>query len=335
MSADATLRPFDPASDYPGAAELLCAVNRHDGVDWLPDAASLEHDLAHDGSFRPSVDALVAESGGRMAGLVTTAWRQRGDKVVHRIELVVRPEARRHGIGGRLLAWAEGHIADRVASGEAGPAGLTQELGGWADDGVPGSPELAASHGYRAVRYGMDMLRPLTGPAAASIPDVPLPPGIELRPVVPADHRRIWEADVEAFRDHWEAATRTDADFDWWFSLPNLDTSLWQVAWEGDEVVGSVFVVIDADENARLGVNRGWLHHVSTRRPWRRRGVASALIAASLRALQARGVDEAALGVDTENTSGAVRVYERMGFVRHHTGVHYRKSLAIPARASS
>ncbi len=79
-------------------------------------------------------------------------------------------------------------------------------------------------------------------------------------------------------------------------------------------------------ENAALGLSRGWLEHISVRRPWRRRGLASALIADALRALRDAGLDEAALGVDAENVSGALRVYEALGFRRVRTGVSYRKA---------
>jgi len=320
-----TFRAFDPVRDYGPVAELICEANRHDGTEWLPDAETLRVDLTHDGTFRPDLDGCLGEIDGRLAGAVMTMWRRRGDKIVHRVDLTVRPGDRRHGLGAALLEWAERHEAERARDGDAGPIELAHEIGGWADDAVAGPPELAAAHGYRVVRYGMDMLRPIDAP----IPDAPLPEGIEIRPVVPADHRRIWEADVEAFADHWEAAARTESDFEWWFTLPILDTSLWQVAWDGDEVVGGVWTMIDPDENARLGVNRAWLNHVSVRRPWRRRGIAASLIASTLRLLAERGVEQAGLGVDAENTSGAVRLYERMGFVRNHTGAHYRKSLAF------
>ena len=71
---------------------------------------------------------------------------------------------------------------------------------------------------------------------------------------------------------------------------------------------------IDADENATLGIRRGWLGSVFTRRAWRRRGLATALIAQSLVALRERGMTSAGLGVDAENQSGALGLYERMGF---------------------
>ena len=66
---------------------------------------------------------------------------------------------------------------------------------------------------------------------------------------------------------------------------PDCDIGLWRVAWDGDEVVGSVLNAIYRLENERLGVSRGWLDHVSVRRRWRGLGVAKALCAASFRAL--------------------------------------------------
>jgi mycothiol synthase len=325
-AGEITFRLFDPNLDYEPAAELVRTTNAHDRMDYLPSAATLAHEFAHDGNFRPAIDAIVAEvtaTPASFVGLATATWRQRGEKVVHQQELWVRPDHRRRGIGTALLRWTEQHAADRARAGEAGPPGLPQELGLWGIEHVPGHAELAAANGYRIVRYGLEMLRPVADP----IPDAPLPAGLEVRPVRPDDHRRIWEADVEAFRDHWEAPVRTENDFDWWFSSPIVDTTLWQVAWDGDEVAGSVFTSVDPEENEQLGVNRAWLGHISVRRPWRKRGLASSLIASTLRLLRERGFEEAALGVDAENPHGAVRVYERMGFRSEHTAANYRKPL--------
>ena len=58
-----------------------------------------------------------------------------------------------------------------------------------------------------------------------------------------------------------------------------------------------------------------------------RRGLARALIARSFQAIKEQGMTEAALGVDTQNPSGARQIYESMGFrpVKSHT--LYRKPL--------
>ena len=97
--------------------------------------------------------------------------------------------------------------------------------------------------------------------------------------------------------------------------------------WEGDEVVGSVMNAIFAEENARIGLRVGWLEHVSVRAPWRGRGVAKALIAASMRALRERGMDFAALGVDAQNPTGALALYEGLGFRPHQKWISHRKPL--------
>ena len=84
---------------------------------------------------------------------------------------------------------------------------------------------------------------------------------------------------------------------------------------------------VDRAENEAYNRKRGYTETICVRRPWRRRGVARALIARSLRELRDLGMTEAALGVDAQNPSGALRLYEGMGFrpVKRHTA--YRKSM--------
>ena len=84
---------------------------------------------------------------------------------------------------------------------------------------------------------------------------------------------------------------------------------------------------IYADENEALGLRRGWLDSVFTRRAWRRRGLARALIVRSFHLLRERGMDTAALGVDADNPSGALGLYESFGFVTVERGAAWRKPM--------
>jgi mycothiol synthase len=316
-------RPFDPDGDFRAMVELITAVNQHDGIDYFPTPEGLRLEWAPSPRFDPAQDVCVIEDEGRFVAAASVDWRERAGKIVHRIELWTHPDARRRGHGRRLLAWAEAWARQSVAEGSGGPPELPHVLGGGVDRSNPEQIRFAERAGYVPVRYDFVMRRPLHEP----IPDVPLPAGLEIRPVVPEQHRAIWEADTEAFKDHWEPAIRDEADFSHFYDHPDVDTSLWLVAWDGDQVAGSVVNGIYPHENAKLGLDIGWLDHVSVRRPWRRRGLASALIARSLVVLRDRGMALAALGVDAENPTGALGVYERLGFTPHQTWVTYRKPL--------
>jgi mycothiol synthase len=319
------LRLADPARDAEAVAAVLEAANRNDGVEWLPTAEDVRHEWEHTVGLDPARDVLVAEVDGEpgLAAVVEGDWRLRAGRVFHQNHPVVRPVWRRRGLGRALLRWAEAHVAEGVAAGEMGDPAVPHLLAGWADLEIEGTPEFAVDAGYEIAGYGIMMTRDLTQP----IPDLPLPEGIEVRPVRPEDHHRIWDADSEAFQDHRDPATRTEADFDRWFTIPSLDTSLWEVAWDGDEVVGSVMNFVFREENERAGWSRGWLEHISVRRPWRKRGIAAALVARSLRRLRDMGLTEGALGADAENLTGAVRLYESLGFRRARTSANYRKAL--------
>ena len=321
------VRHFESDRDYPGMAELIAQVNTHDGVDWIPSAQALRNQNTHTDGFDPECDALVVDLNGVLTASVEIVWRVRGASVHQSVTVLVAPHMRRQGIGTALLEWAESSVGRGLAAGGRGASlGLPHVLTGWGELEVPAILPWATSAGYRIEGYGVMMTRPLREP----ITPVVLPEGLELRPVRIEDHRTIWDADTEAFQDHRDPDQRTEADYEGWYAQPDLDTSLWLVAWDGDEVAGSVLNFVFPDENARLGKNRGWLEHVSVRRPWRRRGLASALITRSMELLRDTGLDEAALGADAENLTGAVRLYEALGFRRSRTAARYRKAISLP-----
>jgi ribosomal protein S18 acetylase RimI-like enzyme len=167
-------------------------------------------------------------------------------------------------------------------------------------------------------------------PNLDDIPDFPLPDEIEVRPVHPDHYRRIWEADTEAFRDHWGFSEPTEEDYVSWLDDKVIfQPELWQIAWdmETDEIAGQVRTFIHHGENEKFSRKRGYTEFISVRRPRRRRGLARALIALSLKAQQAAGMVESALGVDSENLSGATRIYEECGFRVVRKSTIYRKPL--------
>jgi mycothiol synthase len=312
------LRAFRDAADYETMADLARRANLADEEDWLPDAANKQADFEHTEDLVPERDVFIAELDGVAVASSNVNRQVRDGMAVYAVFGTVAPEWRRRGIGRWLLRHneAQSRIA---ATRHEDPNGRV--LGTWAGE-RGGARELLLSEGYAEVRFGFTMRRPTLD----DIPDAELPHGLEIRDVRREDLRRIWQADDEAFRDHWGHREQGEEDFQRLLAMPELDTSLWSVAWDGDEVAGSVQSWIWRTENEGLGVRRGWLEHISVRRPWRRRGLARAIIADSLRRLRAAGMDEAMLGVDAENPTGALGLYESMGFVVKDRGATYRKA---------
>jgi mycothiol synthase len=167
-------------------------------------------------------------------------------------------------------------------------------------------------------------------PTLDDIADFPMPPGLEVRPVLSEHYRAIWDADREAFRDHWGYAEPSEADYEGWLTDKTVfQPELWQVAWDvaSNQVAGQVRTFINHAENEKYQRKRGYTEFISVRQPWRRRGLARALIVRSLLVQKEQGMAESALGVDSENTSGATRVYEACGFRVAKSGTVYRKEL--------
>jgi len=227
---------------------------------------------------------------------------------VHQVMCFIDPPWRRRGIGRAMQLTLEAR-ARVLAEGERDGAPIRLRVE--AQDAALGTTAMVTALGYQPVRFWYTMRRPTLDDQT----DRPLPPGLEIREVRPEHLRAIWDAEVEAVEDHWGNSDVSDEDYQAFLRHADpLATSLWRIAWDGDQVAGQVRSYIDDEVNRRDGTTRGWVEYITVRRPWRRRGLASALIAASFPRLRARGMTEAVLGVDTENASGALGLYESMGF---------------------
>jgi ribosomal protein S18 acetylase RimI-like enzyme len=275
-----------------------------------------------------ATDLRIGEVDGRPVAYVRVEWRDehRGDRVFG-TALFRTPEAPA-GTFGALLDWAMGrHRANAASSAPADGRRSVAATATFGDDSE-GAAALRA-RGFEAVRYGYEMRRPTLD----DIPDRALPEGVEVRPFQPAHLRTIFDAEVAAFAGHWGAGVDDGSDARWqeYQADPlNRDTALWQIAWAGDQVVGCVRPFINEEENAAQGVRRGWCENISTHADWRGRGLASALICRALRALRDRGMTEAALGVDAMNETGALRLYEEMGFREASRETDWRRPLEAP-----
>ena len=313
-------RPRGDDADYEAAAEMITAANRQDEILWVPTARNLREELEASPGIDPRSDIVVAEIDGRVVGDATVERVVRDGVATYEIGGHVLPEVRRRGIGRALFRENLRRAAERAAGEPEGQAAVVRSH---MEETEAGHRALLDQHGFEPIRWFFLMRRSTAG----EIPDTPLPEGIELRPVTSDQHRAIFEAEREAFLDHWAAREQTEEDFRLTFGREELDTDLWVVAWDGDDVAGVVQNWIWAEENAQLGVARGWLEHISVRRPWRRRGLARAITAEALRRLALAGMTDAMLGVDADSPTGALGLYEGLGFEVEQRSQVYRRPL--------
>jgi mycothiol synthase len=302
-----TLRPLSAPDDYPAMVDIFNAACRADGVESSETLDSLTSYYAHLSNTDPERDVVIAEIEGSPVGYGRVTWwaPYEGPPVYFSV-CFIHPEWRGHRIGTLIFAHNEARLVEIAAGHDPGPKMLESYI----TETDLGGEALLLQNGYEPFTYDANMVRPNLD----DIPDAPLPTGLEIRPVNEDQVRAIWEADQDAYKDHAGASPPTTEDYERFLDFPHRDTTLWKVAWDGDEVAGQVKSYIDLDENAQFGRLRGYTEEISTGRAWRRRGVARALIAASLHELAARGMDEAALSVHTENPNGAFQLYESMGF---------------------
>ena len=266
-------------------------------------------------------DLFLAELDGRLIAYVRVGWHDEPETRVYESIVFLDPAVPAHPVFDALFDLAEHRLAEIAGAHGPGPKVARTNV----SDADPVLEASIRTRGYEPVRHFYAMVRPTLD----DLPDAPLPAGLEIRDVRPQDMEAIFEAEVEAFRDGWGFAEPGESERDRFFNDPvESDTSLWRVAWDGPQVAGMVRSYIHPEQGERLGRKRAWVEHISVRRPWRRRGLARALIAASFPLLRARGMTEGALGVDTQNESGAVGVYERCGFRVVSRSSEYSRPLA-------
>lgn len=321
QTAGLVFRHLRAPDDYREMNAIANATRAAEGDDWAASDEQFQAHYEHLSNCDPATDVLVVEHDGRIVGYGRTAWREEldGQRVYETIS-VSDPARSIEGLLADIQTTMEERARALAAGHPAGPKALESSS---SQDAHEREAVLQAS-GFEPVRYGYRMTRPNLD----DLPDAPLPEGLDVREVRPEHMRAIWEADAEAFRDHWGAYVQTEADYERFLNDPvQGDTTLWRVAWDGDQVAGMVRSFINEEENQQFGRKRGYVENISVRRLWRRRGLARALIAASFPLLRARGMTEGTLGVDTENPSGALRVYESCGFVAVARSTLWRKRL--------
>jgi mycothiol synthase len=220
----------------------------------------------------------------------------------------VRPDLLGHGLGTALLELTESRAR------ALGVGGIRNDV--FAQDEAASA--LLEMRGYRPVRRHYEMRIELGDKAP---PEPEWPEGLSVAPFRDGDGRAVHEALAESFQDEWG---HVQMDYEDWqrarLDADDFEPEVWSVVRDGEEIAAV----------ARCDVYRyggGWVAGLGVRRPWRRRGLGLALLQHSFRLFHARGERSVGLGVDSENPTGATRLYERAGMHVESESVTFEKAL--------
>lgn len=306
------LRPAS-STDTNAVAKLNHDVAEMEGDSlFVLTAEELANEWENEG-FNVERDVFVVETqDGRLVGSEefyneSGHYKLKADGCVH-------PEFRGLGVGSSLLEKIAERAQAEIKLAAPDVRVFIQSLINNKDEA---GHNLLKNNGYSLVRYFWRMEIKLQEVQ----PAVNLPTGIELRPFIKDEHAvAVWQADNEAFRDHWGSHDRT---FQEWshakFGNPNFDPTLWMIAWDGNEVAGF------SQNRFRKGI--GWIGTIAVRRPWRGKGLGIALMHHTFGEFYKRGTTTIGLGVDSANLTGATRLYQRVGMYVAGEFAMYEKEL--------
>ena len=321
-----TFRRYRGQGDHPAMLRVHEAANHANGIEQVSTLEQFDLSYATLVNCDPLRDIVLAEADGELVAYARVFWTDQvdGSRSYENFGFV-HPDWRRRGIGWALHLTNERRLREIAAEH---PDVASKWLSSEGMDADPGNAALLGRSGYSGVRYFYDMV----AATLEGIAEPPMPEGIEVRPPTTEQFRAIWDASVEAFRDHWGEPEATEEDWVRFRDDPeHVERPFWMIGWAGDEVAGVVVTTVPTEENELHGRARVWVESVSVRRQWRRRGLAKALLARSMLAAREAGFTSAGLGVDTENPTGALGLYESLGFAPARRATAYRKPMEGPA----
>jgi mycothiol synthase len=174
--------------------------------------------------------------------------------------------------------------------------------------------------GWAPIRHSFQMRIELDG----DLPEPAWPDGLRPRNAERGEEERVYEAHMDAFADHWDFRRQP---LDVWLGYSTnphrYDPSLWWLVEDGAELAALSLNGWDFSGDPQFG----WIQVLGVRPRWRKRGLGTALLRHSFRDFRDRGATKVGLGVDGENTTGAVALYERVGMRQVRRNETYEKVL--------
>ena len=256
-------------------------------------------------AFKPEHDSLLVLDPSGRAAATAGYYDTEAVHIAPYLWFAVRPRMPA-AVTDAVLAWAAERAPQNLPQA---PAGARVALHTEVASVNAADKEALERAGWRHERTAWIMEIDLV--SAAPLPEPTWPDGITVRTAdLERDARAVHEAEADSFSDHYGYVPQA---FEEWFyfrtQFLTAEPELWIMAMDGETIAG-----IALCSSSRPGdPDLGWISTVGVRRPWRRRGLALAILHHAFRLLAARGTARAGLGVDSQSLTGATRLYEKAG----------------------
>jgi mycothiol synthase len=288
------------------------------GRDDFDGPESIRHEWETPGVDPAQDIRLVLAPNGDLAGYIEV-WTNAVPPARPELWARIDPGYQNLGIATWLMQWAEGRALEALPR-VPDELRFVNRVGVYRQDEK--ARKLFENMGYQHIRSLYHMLIEMDAP----VPEPQFPAGITVRTYNPeADAEAVYRADTEAFRDH--------------FGFVEKPFETWKRHWETGNVDPTLmFIAMDGSSGEIAGLNlcrpisyydseRGWVGEIGVRRPWRKRGLGLALLRHSFNEFYRRGKRKVGLGVDAQNLTGALRLYESAGMHVDQAYDYYEKEL--------
>jgi ribosomal protein S18 acetylase RimI-like enzyme len=274
--------------------------------------------------FNPETDIrMVFTPEGEMVGYIEV-WTV-GETPAHPwVWARVHPDYEGRGIGSYLMKWGEERARKAL---DLCPEDVRVAYRAGTVTTIEAPKALYNSYGMQLIRHSFRMKIDFNG----QVPEPNWADGITVQSASKTDKdiETITRVDMEAFKDHFGYIEQPfEVELEWWKNwLGNdeqlADSSLWFLAMDGDQAVGLALCAVYDSEDRELG----HVNSLGVLRSHRKRGIGLALLRHAFGEYYRRGYKGATLGVDAENLTGALRLYEKAGMSVHRQFDLYEKEL--------
>lgn len=315
------VRYFRGEADYPALISIQQARAEMDQIDprssyeSIPTLTSIAAEYTAAEPFAPRDNTLVVEvDGNGIASTFVEWWQEQDGTWLYLHEEFVIPQWRNQGIEHVLLDWTEERLRHVAATH---PTNGKAVLGANATSAEPDRQKLLLTTGYQEVFSMLEMQLPTLD----HLPQLSHLDGFRITHPQRSEYRLLWKAMQEAYYGRAMFQASSEEDYQAFVDDPTHDPDFEFVVWDGETVAGMVFVRMDGDQ--------GIVDECNVRPAYRRRGLATALLAHGLTRLQEHGVTSVRLHVRKQNETRAQQVYERFGFQERKEFLRFRKPMPI------